>query len=103
MIQHIVLVRFRPEISDSNIAMLFAELHEIRGKVAGIRSITAGKSQSPEKLERGYMHGFVVEFSNWDALQSYQDHPDHKVFGAKLVQAADGGLGGILVFDLPSQ
>jgi hypothetical protein len=103
MIQHIVLVRFRPEITDSDITMLFAELHEIRGKVAGIRSITAGKSQSPEKLERGYMHGFVVEFSTWDALQSYQDHPDHKVFGAKLVQSADGGLDGILVFDLPSK
>jgi len=49
------------------------------------------------------MHGFVVEFSTWDALQSYQDHPDHKVFGAKLVQSADGGLDGILVFDLPSK
>lgn len=103
MIQHIVLVRFRPEITDEEIGILFAELHEIKGKVAGILTITAGKSQSPEQLERGYMHGFLVEFSTWEALQSYQDHPDHKAFGAKLVQAAVGGLDGILVFDLPSQ
>lgn len=102
MIQHIVLVQFRPEITDAYIKSLFTELQEIQGKTGGIRAITAGKSQSPEKLERGYMHGFIVEFSTWDALQSYQDHPDHKTFGAKLVQAAIGGLDGILVFDLPS-
>jgi Stress responsive A/B Barrel Domain len=102
MIQHIVLVRFRPEMTEGDIARLFTELHEIKGKVGGILAITAGKSQSPEQLERGYMHGFVVDFQNWDALQSYQDHPDHKSFGARLVQAAIGGLDGILVFDLPS-
>lgn len=102
MIQHIVLLRLRPEISDAAIADLFAELHGIRGKLSGILAITAGKSESPEQMERGYLHGFVVEFTDWAALQAYQDHPEHKAFGAKLVQAAQGGIEGILVFDLPS-
>jgi hypothetical protein len=102
MIQHIVLLRLRPEISDAAIADLFAELHGIRDKLSGILAITAGKSESPEHMERGYMHGFVVEFTDWAALQAYQDHPEHKAFGAKLVQAAQGGIEGILVFDLPS-
>lgn len=103
MIQHIVLVQFRPELTEEAIGTLFAELHEIKDKVSGLLTITSGKSQSPEQLERGYMHGFIVEFASWDALQSYQDHPDHRAFGAKLVQAAIGGLNGILVFDLPTQ
>lgn len=100
MIRHIVLVRFQPEVSEARIADLFAELHQIRGQVSGLLAITAGKSESPEQIERGYMHGFVVDFTDWAALQAYQDHPDHKRLGAGLVAAATGGIDGILVFDL---
>jgi hypothetical protein len=101
MIRHIVLIRFQSEVSDARIAELFAELHQIQDKVPGTLAITSGKSESPEQIERGYMHGFVVDFADWAALQAYQDHPDHKRLGAGLVAAAEGGLDGILVFDLP--
>ena len=101
MIRHIVLIRFQPAVSEARIADLFAELHRIKGKVPGLLEITAGKSESPEQMERGYMHGFVVDFNDWAALQCYQDHPDHQLLGAKLVAAALGGKDGILCFDLP--
>lgn len=100
MIRHIVLVRFQPAVSDDRIAALFDELHQIKAKVPGLLAITSGKSESPEQLERGYMHGFVVDFTGWAALQAYQDHPDHKRLGAALVAAAQGGIDGILVLDL---
>jgi hypothetical protein len=101
MIRHIVLIRFQPAVSEQDITDLFAELHQIKGKVPGVLAITSGKSESPEQMERGHMHGFVVDFSDWTALQAYQDHPDHKRLGAGLVAAAEGGIDGILVFDLP--
>jgi hypothetical protein len=101
MIRHIVLIRFQPSVPKDKIAALFAELHQIEGKVPGLLTITSGRSESPEQMERGYMHGFVVEFADWMALQAYQDHPDHKHLGAGLVAAAEGGIDGLLVFDLP--
>lgn len=101
MIRHIVLLRFRSAVSEDQIADLFTELHQIDSKVPGLLAITSGKSESPEQMERGYMHGFVVDFADWAALQAYQDHPDHKALGAGLVAAAEGGIDGILVFDLP--
>lgn len=101
MIRHIVLIRFQSGVSPQQIADLFTELHQIEGKVPGLTAITSGTSESPEQMERGYMHGFVVDFTDWAALQAYQDHPNHKSLGAKLVQAAEGGIDGILVFDLP--
>jgi hypothetical protein len=61
----------------------------------------ASQRESPEKIERGYHHGFVVDFADWAALAAYQAHPDHQALGAKLVENASGGLDGILVFDLP--
>lgn len=101
MIRHIVLVRFRPDVSPEAIAAIFADLHAIQGKVPGLLSIASGRSESPEKIERGYLHGFTVDFADWAALEAYQIHPDHRRVGAALVAHAEGGLDGILVFDLP--
>lgn len=101
MIRHIVLIRFREGLGEAQIADIFAELHAIAGRVPGLRSITSGRSESPERIERGYHHGFVADFDDWAALQAYQDHPAHKALGARLVANATGGLDGILVFDLP--
>jgi hypothetical protein len=101
MIRHIVLIRFRPDISAPAIAAIFADLHAIKNVMAGVLSITSGRSESPEQIERGYLHGFVADFADWAALAAYQDHPDHKRVGAALLASAVGGLDGILVFDLP--
>lgn len=101
MIRHIVLIKFRQDVSGAEISAAFDRIHSIRTTVSGILSITAGKSESPEKIERGYMHGFVADFANWDALARYQAHPDHQRAGAELVRLAEGGIDGILVFDLP--
>jgi hypothetical protein len=102
MIRHIVLVRFRPEVSEDRIAAIWADLHAIAGKVPGLGPILSGRSRSPEQIERGYLHGFTIDFADWGALQAYQDHPEHRAVGAALVAHAAGGLDGILVFDLPA-
>jgi len=101
MIRHIVLLKARPEVTEAEIAAIFADLAAIREKLPGVLAIHSGRSESPEKIERGYMHGFTVDFTDWAALAAYQDHPDHKRVGAALVAAAEGGIDGILVFDLP--
>jgi hypothetical protein len=101
MIRHIVLLKARPEVTEAHIAAIFADLAAIRTRLPGVLSIHSGRSESPEKIERGYMHGFTVDFTDWQALAAYQDHPDHKRVGAALVAAAQGGIDGILVFDLP--
>jgi hypothetical protein len=98
MIRHIVLLKARPEVAEAHIQSIFADLHAL--KLPGILATHSGRSESPEKIERGYLHGFTVDFADWQALATYQAHPDHKRVGAALVAAAQGGLAGILVFDL---
>jgi hypothetical protein len=101
MICHIVLIRFRPDVSPGEIAAIFADLHAMRGKLPGLLEVRSGRSESPERIERGYLHGFTADFADWAALAAYQDHPDHQRIAAALVARAMGGLDGILVFDLP--
>ena len=100
MIRHIVLIKFRPEVDDELIFEIFDELAAIKPRIPGLIDIRSGKSQSPEQIERGYMHGFTVDFESWEALQTYQDLPEHKAAGGRLVENALGGIDGILVVDI---
>jgi hypothetical protein len=100
MIRHIVLTKFKPDTPENKIAEIFAGLSALTDKLSGARNFTGGKSESPEQIERGYMHGFVIDFDSWDALQRYADHEEHKALGGQLVANAVGGIDGILVLDL---
>lgn len=100
MIRHIVLTKFKPEATEERIAEIYRGLSALTETLPGAQGFTGGRSESPEQIERGYMHGFVIDFDSWDALQTYTDNPDHKALGALLVENAVGGIDGILVLDL---
>lgn len=100
MIRHIVLTRFRPEVSEDNIHSIYAGLAALTEKLDGASGFTGGRSQSPEQIERGYLHGFVIDFDSWEALAHYSDNDQHKALGAQLVEHAAGGIDGILVVDI---
>ena len=100
MIRHIVLTRFEPEVSEERIAGIYDGLSRLTAEMPGAQNFTGGRSESPEQIERGYMHGFVIDFDSWEALQTYADDPAHKALGAQLVENAVGGIDGILVLDI---
>ncbi|WP_394789688.1 Dabb family protein [Rhodoferax sp.] len=100
MIQHCVFVRFRPEISAAAKQALWAELQALVGVIPGLREVRAGANARYEDLDHGFTDGFIAVFDDRAALATYQAHPAHQATGAKLVQAALGGLQGLMVFDL---
>ena len=100
MIRHIVLTKFKPETSEDTITDIFDGLSALAETLPGAGGFTGGRSQSPEQIERGYMHGFGSDFDSWDALQNYADNEDHRALGGQLVANAVGGIDGILVLDL---
>jgi hypothetical protein len=101
MIRHIVLIRFRPEVTEAQVAGIFAALPRLSARLPGVLGFACGRSESPEQIERGYMHGFTIDFASWEALATYQADAEHKAFGGSLVAHAVGGIDGLLVFDLP--
>jgi hypothetical protein len=100
MIRHIVLTKFKPGTPEDKIASIYAGLAALAEKLDGAQNFTGGRSDSPEQFERGYMHGFVIDFASWDALQAYANNPEHQALGGQLVENAVGGIDGILVLDL---
>lgn len=100
MIRHIVLTKFDPTVPEERIAHIYAGLATLTATLSGAHGFTGGRSESPEQIERGYKHGFVIDFDSWADLQTYADHPVHKALGAQIVENAIGGVDGILVLDL---
>lgn len=101
MIRHIVLVRFAPAVPDLEKRAIFSALDRLRDVVPGMGVFAAGENISPEGLGKGFTHGFTIDFDTQGARDDYLAHPKHKEAGARLVAAADGGIDGILVLDLP--
>jgi len=100
MIRHIVLVRFRPGLPSKERLGIFVQLAALDGVVPGMLTFHAGENCSPERLSRGYGHGFAIDFKNEAARDAYLAHPDHIAAGSRLVSACANGIDDILVFDL---
>ena len=99
MIRHIVLIKFRPDLDDAAIRHALDSVLALKERIGGIRAITAGANSSPEHMEKGFRHGFVVDFADAAARDAYLPHPAHAEVGKNLVEVAQGGAEGILVFD----
>ncbi len=103
MIRHIVLTKFKSDIAEERINKIYSDFSVLINKLANAQGFYAGRSESPEQIERGYLHGLVIDFDSWDALQAYSENKEHKALGAQLIEHAVGGLDGILVLDIETK
>lgn len=99
-VRHIVLCRFRDAVPAAERQAIFAELAALRGHLAGITAMTLGANVSPEGLAQGFAHGFTIDFTDAAARDAYLADEAHGRAGARLVAALEGGVSGLVVFDL---
>jgi hypothetical protein len=99
MIRHVVFCKFRKDLSDAEIAAVFEAIKGLQAKIGGILAITTGRDMSPEGLQKGFTHGFTVDFTDAAARDAYLPHPEHQKVGAMVVAAAESGKEGLAVVD----
>jgi hypothetical protein len=100
MIRHCVLTKFRSDVGTADKQAIFAALDALRDVVDGIEAAHFGANVSPEGLGQGFDDGFTIDFRDAAARDAYLVHPAHRQAGARLVAALDGGVEGLVVFDL---
>jgi hypothetical protein len=98
-IQHIVLLRFRADLSTSAIEQLFAELRGLSRTIPGIIGFSGGAYRSYEGLARGFGHGFCMTFADEAARDAYLPHPSHQSLVQRLLPMLEAGSDGVLAFD----
>ena len=99
-IRHIVAIRFKAEISETQIANLMAKLEALRDHLGGITDFQHRPNISPEEpVVHGFRHLFWFDFESENARDAYLEDTKHQAVGKQLVAAAEGGTEGIIVLD----
>jgi hypothetical protein len=93
-IHHMVLVKFAAAKLQRAPELMVA-LENLRKIMPGFLALCGGPYSSPEGLNQGYTHGYLMTFASADARNEYLTHPEHE----KLKAAFLPDLEGVVAFD----
>jgi hypothetical protein len=99
MIRHCVFIRFKTSVPDAERASILADIAALKPLVPGYLTIDIGPNVSPEGLGKGCNGGFIIDFSDAAARDTYLSHPEHEKAGSRIVAATEGGVDGVFVYD----
>lgn len=94
-IKHVALIKFKEGTTEDQVQKAFDELMDLSESVPGVEDYVAGPNNSPEGLNKGYTHGFVMTFTDAASRDAYLPHPDHERVKASVLPLVDD----VLVFD----
>jgi hypothetical protein len=77
-----VAFKFKDTASKADIQKVEDAFRALKTQIPAIVGYEWGINNSPEKLNRGCTHGFIVTFNTEKDRDDYLVHPDHKKFGA---------------------
>ncbi len=100
-IHHMVLLKFKPSISEDKIDVLFSQIAELKNLIPGIEYYADGPYSSPEGMNEGYTHGFLMTFENVKTRDEYLPHPEHERVKSAILPCVDGACGFDFETDVP--
>ena len=83
-IRHLVLLRFSDAADAAKRAELCSHFAALRRSIAEVQDLEWGPNASPEGLDKGYTHAFVVTFATAASRDAYLPHPAHQAFVERL-------------------
>ena len=75
MINHVVFMKFKPEVGDADIEDIERSLDDLPNKITEIHTYEFGRDIVGS--ERSYDFALVSLFANLQTLEQYKDHPHH--------------------------
>lgn len=99
VLRHVVMFGWKEGTDTAAIAKIVAAFRELPANIPQIKAMEWGTNNSPEGLNNGLTHCFILSFDSEADRDAYLVHPAHKEFGGKLKPAP----GTITVFDFWAQ
>lgn len=94
MVEHIVLFKFRPEVTQAQKDEIAKRLVALKNEIPGILDIQAGHNFSDRS--QGFELGLTVRFESKEALAFYGPHPKHQEVVTRMQEL---GLDNLLAMD----
>lgn len=82
LLRHVVLLKFKDGTAPEQVRAIENEFLALKKKIPLIKCIEGGEDVSPEKLQNGFTHCFIVTFENEAGRDNYIAHQDHQQFVA---------------------
>lgn len=83
-VKHIVVFKFKSSANAEQINQVTGAFKGLKNKIPGIVSFEYGVNNSPENLNKGFTHVYLLTFANTAARDQYLPHPEHKKIGELL-------------------
>jgi len=80
MLRHVVIFKFKDASSAQEVQKVVDGFRELKSKIPQIASFEFGTNNSPEGLNDGFTHCFLVTFKSEKDRDAYLPHPAHKAF-----------------------
>lgn len=89
VLRHVVMFGWKEGTDAAYINKIVTAFGDLQHKIPLIKSYEWGTNNSPENLNQGLTHCFVLTFSSERDRDAYIIHPDHKAFVALLNPSPD--------------
>ncbi|MEM8968977.1 MAG: Dabb family protein [Bacteroidota bacterium] len=83
-VRHVVVFKYKADASEADIQKVTDSFRDLQNKIPGIVSFEHGINNSPEGLNQGFTHVYLLTFEDAKARDTYLPHPNHKEFGSLL-------------------
>lgn len=104
MIKHIVLVRFKEEITTTQIREIFEKIGTLETILPSMKSFDYGKYNGAIERHKGFDYAFYMEFDTAQERDEYLIHPEHVKVGGELRSMLDpNGSESFLAFDYDTE
>jgi hypothetical protein len=86
--RHVVLFKFKDEVAAETVTRIEAAFREFCAKLPFVADFEWGLNSSPENLNEGFTHCFLVTFAGPEGRDAYLPHPLHVEFVTTLLDPA---------------
>lgn len=80
MLRHVVIFKFKETSPAADVQKVVDGFRTLKSKIPEIASFEYGTNNSPEGLNDGFTHCFLVTFKSEKDRDAYLPHPAHKAF-----------------------
>ena len=89
LLQHVVLFKFKDDAKPEDVKKIEVAFNALKSQIKEIKALEWGLNNSPENLNQGFTHCFLVSFASEKDREIYLPYPKHKEFVALLGPVLD--------------
>jgi len=78
--RHVVLFAFKPQTPAATVRHIENEFRLLCERLPFVQAFEGGRNSSPEGLDQGLTHCFLVTFASPAERDLYLPHPEHQAF-----------------------